>query len=193
MRKTRDIIPQMDIVISRQDLAVLRAHFDKNCKTEAQLIARIVHQWATDPIRFANHLLLPPNVRTFLDGESLRSYLRRVALALISAVRQSEPDTFKAAKRLGYERTALAKLFRRLKDGQSSLTHFEYEDDSIGLLPLKTLVQRQAKFALKACRNNKEQAAAMLGITRAELDQILGSDLISLVLNDAQDRDLILL
>src|ERR1051325_1712839 len=158
MTHIRELIPQMDIVISHQDLAVLRAHLNGKTKTEEELISRIIHEWATDSIRLEKCLVLPPQVRTFLDGDSLRSYLRRVALTLITAVRELEPDTVSAAKRLGYERTALAKLLARLKRGKGPNIHFEYEDDSLGLLPLKTVVERHAQFALQACRNNQEQA-----------------------------------
>jgi hypothetical protein len=166
----------MQIVIPLQDMAVLRASVNGETDTIGKVIARIISGWARDPRRYAKdyakHLVLAPQTRVLMDGETLRSYLRRVAITVITEVRSASSDTQVAADRLGYERTGLAKLLRRLRADEVECFHFQEEVSSVDLLPLNTLVQRHLTYALKACNDDSEKAAELLGVSSAQLNLI---------------------
>ena len=166
----------MQIVIPLQDMAALRASVNGETDTIGKVIARIISGWARDPRRYAKdyakHLVLAPQTRVLMDGETLRSYLRRVAITVITEVRSASSDTQVAADRLGYERTGLAKLLRRLRADEVECFHFQEEVSSVDLLPLNTLVQRHLTYALKTCNDDREKTAELLGVSSAQLDLI---------------------
>ena len=166
----------MQIVIPAQDMTALRASVNGEQDTIGKLIARIISGWARDPRRYAKdyarHLVLAPQTRVLMDGETLRSYLRRVAITVITEVRSASSDTKVAADRLGYERSGLAKLLRRLRADEVECFHFQEEPTALHLLPLNTLVQRHLRYALKACNEDREKAAELLGVSLTQFNLI---------------------
>jgi transcriptional regulator with PAS, ATPase and Fis domain len=62
-------------------------------------------------------IILPTAARLLLPNEDLFAYVARVQLLAINAAMQSEKTHTLAAKRLGYRRTSLAVLMRKLEAG----------------------------------------------------------------------------
>ena len=162
------------LVINRHDIGVLRSRLTNRKATVAKLIERIIHEWAIHPARFQGNLPLPAQNSVLLKGESLRSYIHRATLAVITTVRKQEGSWGKTADCLGYERTSFAKLRWRLKKGKGPPAfHLEYVNDSQGLLPLTQVIHDHVNSALRLCNGNQEQACHVLGIPLSRLNLIL--------------------
>ena len=80
--------------------------------TEADVSSQLPHENIEE-----GALILPNAARLLLPNEDLFAYVARVQLLAINAVMQSEKNHTLAAKRLGYRRTSLAVLIRKLEDG----------------------------------------------------------------------------
>ena len=178
----------LNLVISRHDLRVLSDNVDEDASLR-ELVESIIHEWATNPARSGKNLSLPPTNSVLLKGETLRSYLRRVALATINAVYQEERVWTRVALRLGYERTAFSKFVSRLKSGGHTGVHSNREGDDVrrqrrgdlhgegssnhhSLIPLRLLIEEHFKQALAACEGDKEQACTLLGISAYQLASV---------------------
>lgn len=83
----------------------------KNPITEADVFSILPH----DPIEEGS-LVLPAGARFILPNEDLPSYVARVQLLAIDAAMQSEENNSRAAERLGYNRTSLLGLKRKLQE-----------------------------------------------------------------------------
>lgn len=174
MPKSEVSNPDLALVISRHDIAVLRTHLRNKKDTVAKLIGSIIHEWAIHPARFQGNLPLPAHTNVLFPGESLRSYIHRVAQAVIHAVHKKEGRWSKTAAFLGYERTAFAKLCSRLKNGKGPPAfHLEYVRESEGLLPLPRVIREHVINALRLCNGNQEQACHLLDIPLSRLNLIL--------------------
>ena len=80
--------------------------------TEADVFSQLPHETIEE-----GSLILPTAARLLLPNEDLFAYVARVQLLAINAAMQSEKNHTLAAKRLGYRRTSLAVLMRKLEDG----------------------------------------------------------------------------
>jgi hypothetical protein len=80
--------------------------------TEADVSSQLPHETIEE-----GALILPNAARLLLPNEDLFAYVARVQLLAINAAMQSEKNHTLAAKRLGYRRTSLAVLMRKLEDG----------------------------------------------------------------------------
>ena len=80
--------------------------------TEADVYSQLPHETIEE-----GALILPNAARLLLPNEDLFAYVARVQLLAINAAMQSEKNHTRAAKRLGYRRTSLAVLMRKLEDG----------------------------------------------------------------------------
>ena len=166
----------IDITLNPHDAVVFRAHLRRDKSTQGELLSRIVHEWATHPSRFPGNLSLPAQNSVLFEGESLRSYLTRVALATINAVFDSERNMKATARRLRYERTAFHKLFSRLKAGKKSpACHVNSDGDGNGFLSLETMLERHVHYALELCIGDKYEACTILEITLSKLNMILNA------------------
>jgi len=165
----------IDIILNLRDARVFDTHLWRNKTKQGELLSQIIHEWATHPSRFPGNLTLPAQNSVLLKGESLRSYLSRVALAAIHTVLASEGDMTATARRLSYERTAFHKLFARLKARQRRAPVYPHSDGVNGFLSLEKMMERHVHYALELCNGDKDEACALLEIDRSKLDQILSA------------------
>ena len=100
-------VRQLHNIISR----LISAVNGKALITEADVFSILPHE----PIEEGS-LVLPADARFLLPNEDLSAYVARVQLLAIDAAMQSEKNHTLAAKRLGYRRTSLAVLIRKLED-----------------------------------------------------------------------------
>lgn len=101
-------VRQLHNIISR-----LTARVNANALiTEADVSSQLPHETIEE-----GALILPNAARLLLPNEDLFAYVARVQLLAINAAMQSEKNHTLAAKRLGYRRTSLAVLMRKLEDG----------------------------------------------------------------------------
>jgi len=166
--------PNFELVISQQDLAVLRAHVRNRKDTLSKLIEKIIHEWVIHPARLEGNLPLPASNSVLMPGETLRSYLHRSTLAVIELVYKKERQWTRTAAFLGYERSAFYHLYSRLKNGKG--THVfsrELVNESEGLLPLQRVIREHVSNALRLCNGNQEAACQVLGIPLSRLNMIL--------------------
>jgi hypothetical protein len=165
----------IDIILNLHDARVFNTHLRRNKTTQGELLSQIIHEWATHPSRFPGNLTLPAQNSVLLKGESLRSYLSRVALAAIHTVLASEGNMKATARRLSYERTAFHSLFARLKARQRHAPVYPHSDGVNGFLSLEKLIDRHVHYALELCNDDKDEACAFLEIDRSRLDEILNT------------------
>ncbi len=80
--------------------------------TEAEVLSQLPQETIEE-----GSIVLPTAARYLLPNEDLFAYVARVQLLAINAAMQSEATHTLAAKRLGYRRTSLAVLVRKLEAG----------------------------------------------------------------------------
>jgi hypothetical protein len=166
--------PNFELVVSQQDLAVLRAHVRNRKDTLSKLIERIIHEWVIHPARLEGNLPLHAETSVLLQGETLRAYVHRVAQIVIHGVQVKERRWNKTAAFLGYERSAFSKLCSRLNAGKGPpVVQPELTGESEGLLPLHRVIREHVTNALRLCNGNQEAACQVLGIPLSRLNMIL--------------------
>jgi hypothetical protein len=179
MNKTQTVAPELDLIIRQYDMTILRAHVRGKKDSVGKLIERIIHEWAIRRVRSPkNHLSLPIEVGYLFEGESLRSYINRVALVIIATLYREHKKWCMVADRLGYERSAFSKLISRLKRNLKGppIMHFNplaMALNSDGALPLKRVIKTHVTSILQLCNGNKEEACKRLGISLSRLNRIL--------------------
>ena len=104
-------VRQLHNIISRLTARVARVNANALI-TEADVSSQLPHETIEE-----GSLVLPTAARLLLPNEDLFSYVARVQLLAINAAMESEKNHTLAAKRLGYRRTSLAVLMRKLEDG----------------------------------------------------------------------------
>jgi hypothetical protein len=165
----------IDITLNDHDARVFNSYLRRTKSTQGELLTQILHEWAIHPSRFPGSLTFPALNSVLLKGESLRSYLARVALAAIDTVLAREGDMTATARRLDYERTAFHKLLARLKAAHQSAPVYPHSDGVNGFLSLEQMIDRHVHYALELCNGDKDEACALLEIDRSKLDKLLNT------------------